>query len=155
MRIATDIEIADSDLLEICRKYGVKELAVFGSAARGEMCPESDVDFLVEFREEARPGLIGLSALGREFSRVLGRRVDVAVKAALKPLVRNEILSEAHVIYAEGAGVSPVSATREWDRKQYKSKGVKSCKSKFKIRALKQESNDRSRRRARAALRKR
>ena len=37
MRIATDVEIADSDLFAICRKYGVKELAVFGSAARGEM----------------------------------------------------------------------------------------------------------------------
>ena len=102
MRIATDIEIADSELFAICRKYGVKELAVFGSAARGELRPDSDVDLLVEFREEARPGLIGLSALGREFSTVLGRRVDVAVKAALKPLVRSEILSEAHVIYAEG-----------------------------------------------------
>ena len=62
----------------------------------------SDVDLLVEFLEEARPGLLGLSALGREFSTVLGRRVDVAVKAALKPLARKEILSEAHVIYAEG-----------------------------------------------------
>ena len=102
MRIATGVEIAEGDLFAICRKYGVKELAVFGSAARGEMRPDSDVDLLVEFMEAARPGLLGLSALGREFSTVLGRRVDVAVKAALKPLARKEILSEAHVIYAEG-----------------------------------------------------
>jgi predicted nucleotidyltransferase len=102
MKIATGVEIADSDLSAICRKYGVKELAVFGSAARGELRAESDVDLLVEFKPEARPGLLGLSALGREFSEVFGRRVDVAVKAALKPLVRKEILSEAHVIYAEG-----------------------------------------------------
>ena len=102
MRIATGVEIAEGDLFAICRKYGVKELAVFGSAARGEMRPDSDVDLLVEFMEAARPGLLGLSALGREFSTVLGRRVDVSVKAALKPLARKEILSEAHVIYAEG-----------------------------------------------------
>lgn len=66
------------------------------------MHPESDVDLLVEFREEARPGLLGLSALGREFSTIVGRRVDVAVKAALKPIARKEILSEAQVIYSEG-----------------------------------------------------
>ena len=102
MRIATGVEIAEGDLFAICRKYGVKELAVFGSAALGEMRPDSDVDLLVEFLAEARPGLLGLSALGREFSTILGRRVDVAVKAALKPLARKEILSEANVIYAEG-----------------------------------------------------
>ena len=43
---------------EICRRYHVKELAVFGSQVRGDVQPDSDVDFLVEFEEQAAVGLI-------------------------------------------------------------------------------------------------
>ena len=43
---------------ELCRRYSVRELSLFGSAARGEMRPESDVDFMVEFEPGARIGLI-------------------------------------------------------------------------------------------------
>ena len=100
MRIAPGIELPDEKVAEVCRRYRVRELSVFGSAARGEMRPDSDVDLLVDFLPQARPSLLSLSAMMREFSALLGRRVDLAVKPALKPLVRVEVLSEAHVIYA-------------------------------------------------------
>jgi hypothetical protein len=100
MTIAAGIELPEGKVAEICRRYQVKELAVFGSAARGEMRPESDIDLLVDFLPEARPGLLGLSAMMREFSALLDRHVDLAVKPALKPLIRPEVLSEAQVIYA-------------------------------------------------------
>ena len=100
MKIATGVEMPDGMVAEICSRYGVKELSVFGSAARGEMRPDSDVDLLVDFLPEARPSLLSLSAMMREFSALLGRRVDLAVKPALKPLIRVEVLSEAQVIYA-------------------------------------------------------
>ena len=100
MTIAKGIELPDAQVVEICRRYRVRELSVFGSAARGAMRPDSDVDLLVDFLPEARPGLLGLSAMMREFSVLLGRRVDLAVKPALKPLIRLEVLSEAQVIYA-------------------------------------------------------
>jgi Predicted nucleotidyltransferases len=47
-------------------------------ATRGEMRPDSDIDFLVDFLPEARPGLLGVAALIRELSTLPGRRVDVA-----------------------------------------------------------------------------
>jgi hypothetical protein len=100
MTIAAGIELPEGKVAEICRRYQVKELAVFGSAARGEMRPDSDIDLLVDFLPEARPGLLGLSAMMREFSALLDRHVDLAVKPALKPLIRPEVLSEAQVIYA-------------------------------------------------------
>ena len=100
MTIAAGIELPEGEVAEICRRYQVKELAVFGSAARGEMRPDSDIDLLVDFLPEARPGLLGLSAMMREFSALLGCHVDLAVKPALKPLIRPEVLSEAQVIYA-------------------------------------------------------
>jgi len=88
------------EISEICRRYGVKELSVFGSAVRGELRPGSDIDLLVDFLPDARPGLLGLSAMARELSDVVGRRVDLAVKPALKPLIRPEVLAEAQPLYA-------------------------------------------------------
>jgi len=100
MKIAGGIEFPDDDIAEICRRYDVKELSLFGSAARGELRPDSDIDLLVDFQPGARPGLLGVSAMVREFSALLGRRVDVAVKPALKPLIRAGVLAEARLIYA-------------------------------------------------------
>ena len=100
MKIAIGIELPEAKVAEICHRYRVKELSVFGSAARGEMRPDSDIDLLVDFLPEARLGLLDLSAMTREFSALLGRHVDLAVRPALKPSIRVEVLSDAQVIYA-------------------------------------------------------
>lgn len=100
MTIAAGVELPEAGIAEICRRHQVKELSLFGSAARGEMRPDSDFDFLVVFLPEARPGLLGLEAMMRELAALLGRRVDLAVKPALKPLIRSGVLAEARLIYA-------------------------------------------------------
>ncbi len=100
MTVATGVELPEAPIAEICRRYQVKELCVFGSAVRGEMRPDSDVDLLVDFLPGARPGLLGVAAMMRELSALLGRRVDLAVKPALKPLIRPGVLAEARLIYA-------------------------------------------------------
>lgn len=100
MTIAHGVVLPEAAIAAICRRYHVRELSVFGSAARGQMRPDSDIDLLVEFLPEARPGLLGLSAMMRELSALLGRPVDLAVKPALKPVIRSEVLAEAQVIYA-------------------------------------------------------
>jgi uncharacterized protein len=89
-----------NEIAEICRRHQVRELWLFGSAARGELRPDSDIDFLVDFLPGARPGLFGVTAMMREFASLLGRRVDVAVKPAMKPRVRGRVLSEARLVYA-------------------------------------------------------
>jgi predicted nucleotidyltransferase len=100
MTIAVGIELPEAEIIEICRRHAVSELSLFGSAARGEMRPDSDIDFLVDFLPGARPGLLGVSAMTRELSVLLGRRVDLAIKRALKPLIRPGVLAEARLIYA-------------------------------------------------------
>ena len=90
----------EPEIAAICRRYHVRELALFGSAARGEMRSDSDVDLLVDFLPDARIGLLELSAMTRELSQAVGRPVDLAVKPALKPLVRAEVLAEAQTLYA-------------------------------------------------------
>jgi uncharacterized protein len=100
MTIAPGVVLPDPEIAAICRRYHVRELALFGSAARGEMRSDSDVDLLVDFLPDARIGLLELSALMRELSQMVGRPVDLAVKPALKPLVRAEVLAEAQTLYA-------------------------------------------------------
>ena len=100
MIIATGIEVPEAEIVEICRRHHVRELSLFGSAARGDMRPDSDVDFLVDFLPDARPGLLGVSAMIRELTVLLGRRADVAVKPALKPRIRAGVLADARLIYA-------------------------------------------------------
>jgi predicted nucleotidyltransferase len=87
-----------SKLAPICRKYGVSSLAVFGSFARGEARSDSDLDLLVSFA--ARIGLLGMVALERELSELIGRKVDLQTEAALSPYIKDRILKERQIIYA-------------------------------------------------------
>jgi uncharacterized protein len=93
-------QIDGASLVELCRRYGVKELSIFGSAVRGEMRPESDVDILVEFEPGVRVGLIKFESLAEELEALAGRRVDLVTKRGLKPWVRPGVLKDARVIYA-------------------------------------------------------
>lgn len=83
-------------ILAIASRHGVKTLRVFGSFARGEARPDSDLDLLVEtgsFRTPFFPG--GLIA---DLEAELGRRIDIATPAALHPLLREQVLREAVVL---------------------------------------------------------
>ncbi len=94
------IEAQAGEIARICREYHVKELSLFGSAARGDMGPDSDFDLLVDFLPDAHPGLLTVAAMARKLSALLGRRVDLAIKPALKPRIRTTVLREARPIYA-------------------------------------------------------
>ncbi len=73
--------------------HGVRSLALFGSVARDEAGPDSDVDLLVEF---SRPvGLFGFVRLQRHLAERLGRNVDLVTRDALIPALRERILAEA------------------------------------------------------------
>ena len=99
--LVTKLGVDGRRLAEVCRRYGVAELAVFGSVARGEEGAGSDVDVLVEFAPGVTHGLTYV-ALEQELSKVFGREVDLATKKWLKAGVRGEILADAVVIYAAG-----------------------------------------------------
>ncbi len=94
------LRVDEKKLAELCRRYFVRELSVFGSAARDEMTGQSDIDLLVEFLPEAEIGLLEHAGLMLDLSELLGRRVDLVSKRALKPLIRDSILREARPVYA-------------------------------------------------------
>jgi predicted nucleotidyltransferase len=84
----------------LCQRNQVRELAVFGSALRDDFRPESDIDLLVEFLPDAEIGFLALARLQRELSVLFGRQVDLVPKGGVKPLIRQEILTSAKVLYA-------------------------------------------------------
>ena len=88
-------------LIEVCRNHGTRRVALFGSFARGEAGPESDIDLIVDF---SRPtGFLALVKLERELSEAMGRKVDLLTEQAISPHLRERILNEQQVIY-EAAG---------------------------------------------------
>ena len=80
-------------LLDAARERGVRKVRVFGSLARGEEAPASDVDLLVDLE----PGrtLLDLAAFRREAEEILGMPVDVATPDMLKQRIRTEVETEA------------------------------------------------------------
>ena len=95
-----ETQVDGLSLADVCRRYGVKELSLFGSAVRGEMLPESDIDIMVEFQPGVRIGLIKFESLAGDLESLAGRRVDLVTKRGLKPWVRPQVLKDARVIYA-------------------------------------------------------
>ncbi len=86
----------NEDVPFLRRTYGVKSLGLFGSHVRGEQKKGSDVDILVEFEEPI--GLLRFVSLEIHLSELLGKRVDLVMKTALKPAIGRHILSEVKYI---------------------------------------------------------
>lgn len=82
-----------SDILRLAGKYGASNVRVFGSVARGQAGPESDIDFLVDME----PGrtLFDLGGLLYELRELLGISVDVVPSKGLREHVRSNIMKEA------------------------------------------------------------
>lgn len=75
------------------KKFKVKEIAIFGSYVRGEYKEDSDIDILVEFSEPV--GLFAFLDLEEYLQRLLGTKVELVSKKALKPRIGEQILREA------------------------------------------------------------
>ncbi len=93
MEIEKLIASQKEQILAIARKNGAYDVRIFGSVARGEARPESDVDFLVKL-EDGR-SLLDLARLLRELQTLLGLPVDVVTEAGLRSRIRPQVLKEA------------------------------------------------------------
>jgi len=80
-------------ILQLAEKHGVRRVRVFGSVARGEAGPQSDLDVLVEF-EKGR-SLLDLVGFQQDMTDLIGGRVDVVAEGGLSPYLEDRILREA------------------------------------------------------------
>ena len=88
-------------IADFCRRWKVTEFSLFGSAVRGDFGPESDVDVLVRFAEDAGWSLLDLVTMQGELESLFGRKVHLVEAEGLRtPFRRDEILRTREVVYA-------------------------------------------------------
>jgi hypothetical protein len=85
-------------LPELRKEYGVKYLGVFGSYVKGHQRSRSDLDLLVEFEEGTRMTLFRFVGLQEHLAELLGVKVDLVMKTALKPAIGERILAEVVLV---------------------------------------------------------
>ncbi len=93
-----DLDFDAEALADLCRRRGIRRLAVFGSTLRGEAAAGSDVDILVEFEPGRTPGL-ALITIQDELAALLARPVDLNTPRFLSPHFRDRVIREAHPLY--------------------------------------------------------
>jgi predicted nucleotidyltransferase len=94
------INVPMQELVDLCHRYHVRELALFGSVLRDDFRDDSDIDVLVEFEPGALIGLYEHFDLREHLERLLGRKVDLVSKRGLNPMIRDEVITSAQVLYA-------------------------------------------------------
>ena len=121
------------DILKLAAKHGARNVRVFGSVARGEAGPESDIDLLVDM--EPGRSLLDLGGLWSDLNELLGRKVDVVTEKSIYWLLRRRILKEARPLSKTLASISrrswsasPLQLARDrahWDKDALKHYAVK------------------------------
>jgi hypothetical protein len=103
MRIG-DMEVPDDAFREMCRKWKIHRLELFGSARSGSLGPNSDIDLLAEFEADEQWSLMDLARAQEEFSLLFGRKVDLVDRKNLERstnlIRRDAILNSTEVVYA-------------------------------------------------------
>jgi predicted nucleotidyltransferase len=92
------LQIDRERIAELCRRHGIRRLALFGSALREDFTPDSDIDVLIEF-EPGTPVGLRFVAIQDELTEMLGRNVDLNTPGFLSPHFRSRVLSSAVPVY--------------------------------------------------------
>lgn len=92
--LLSELRARAHDIREAARRHGIRNVRVFGSAARGEETSASDIDLLVDF-DAAKHGILPLAGFASDVRAILGREVDATVPELLRDEVRRRALTEA------------------------------------------------------------
>jgi len=105
MDAVKNTDLDEAEIAAFCRRWGIREFALFGSVLRDDFSPESDDDVLVSFKEGRKPKLADLLEMESELKAIFGRDVDLGTREAVEQdenyLRRKAILGSAQVIYEE------------------------------------------------------
>ena len=96
---ATTISLPLKEIRAFCAREPIRRLSLFGSALRGELAADSDVDLLVEYLPGARVGLLTMAGQEIKLSEILGQQVDLRTAEDLSRYFRQEVVDSAMLIY--------------------------------------------------------
>jgi predicted nucleotidyltransferase len=106
MPVAGSLKLDRPEVADFCRRWKVRELAVFGSALRDDFSADSDIDLLVSFEADANWGLFEQVTMETELAALLGRRVDLVSRRAIERsanwIRRQSILESAETVHVAG-----------------------------------------------------
>lgn len=91
-----NIETIKEKVIPILKRYGVEKAGIFGSIVRGEATEKSDIDILVEIKNDI--SLLDFVGLKLELEEALGRNVDLGEYDTIKPIIKERILKEVVTI---------------------------------------------------------
>jgi hypothetical protein len=98
--ISLPINIPQTELSKFCQRHLITKLSLFGSVLRNDFTPESDLDFLVEFKPNYIPTFFKLAQMERELSTLFkGRKIDLRTPQELSPYFREKVIQEAVIQY--------------------------------------------------------
>jgi uncharacterized protein len=99
--MSSKIKLSKEKIEDFCLRWKIKEMSLFGSVLREDFSPESDVDILVSFYEDARWSLFDWVDMIEELKEIMGREVDLVERESLRnPFRRRAILTDKEMIYA-------------------------------------------------------
>ena len=93
------INIDKNKLDKFCKENNIKKLSFFGSVLTDNFTDKSDLDILVEFEKDNKPGCLGMAKIERELSELLKRKVDLRTVNELSLYFREDIVKEAVIKY--------------------------------------------------------
>lgn len=98
--MSRNITLPKEAIAEFCRRHHIRRLSLFGSVLGEDFGPDSDLDVLIEFAPGQTPGF-AFVAMADELSEILGRKVDLNTAQCLSRYIREQVVAEAEVQYAE------------------------------------------------------
>jgi hypothetical protein len=101
--MSEQVPVDSAKLAELCSRYRIRKLSLFGSTLKGTARPDSDVDLLVEFESGSRTTLFDMAQIEIELSQLLGgRKVDLRTAEDLSRHFRDEVVRTAEPQYVSG-----------------------------------------------------
>lgn len=95
------VNLPADKIREYCAGQPILRLSVFGSAARNELTPESDIDLLVEYMPDARISYFDMGRHVTDLIEIVGRQVDLCTPKSISRYFRQDVLDSALPIYAK------------------------------------------------------
>lgn len=99
LALESGLHVASEELEKLAERFQIRTFSLFGSAVRGELGPESDIDILVEFEPNHSIGLLEFGRLEEALSELFGRKVDLVSRKSLSRHIGPRILQEARLFY--------------------------------------------------------
>lgn len=100
MTIRGNLAVPEEEINDFCARWEIRRMSLFGSVLRDDFGPDSDIDILISFRDDAQWSLWDWIEMQDELRAIFGRDVDVVEESGLRnPFRRHEILSTREVVY--------------------------------------------------------